>query len=194
MATIAYTPPAPRRRASRLALWTTQLVRFLWFIALCGLGFVYTAIISEGLRLVVPPLAVRMHKLPGLGELKYYEASADWDLALPFSVFLLIGCTISWEKILRLFLGIPLAGNEFGNTENYRRLVIGLGSLLLVSDMCLFYAAMGTMNWGSESGLSFGALLATAAYVGVLIFSAFISITLHQRAEYLREELNYAKP
>jgi len=169
-------------------LFVAQLGCLVWFIATLPLSVVYVNVIAEGLRIVVPPLAQKIHALPGLGVLNEHQATHALDLALPFSVFSLLGCSVAWNRLLRLWLGVPLPGHERWHSENYPRFILGLGGLLLASDCYLFYSAMGTMSWGADAGVSVGALVATAAYVCILVVTTFINITLHQKVEHLRGE------
>lgn len=185
MATIDNTPAVAR--PIRWKLIQAHVRCAAWDIASkLVLGVVYLAIISEGLRLVVPPLAQKIHKLPGLEGLNDYEATHALDLASLFSLFLLAGVWVSWDRVLRFWLGVPLPGHESWDSRNYQRFVVGLGGVMLATDGALFYAAICQMGWGSPS-FSFNAVLATAAYLTVLIFATFVSINLHQRVQSLEE-------
>ena len=68
------------------------------------LGMIYLAVISEGLRVLIPALGQRIYKLPLLGSLKDYEATYRLDLAPFFAVFLLIGVFVLWPKIIGLWV------------------------------------------------------------------------------------------
>jgi hypothetical protein len=151
-----------------------------WQVATKGvLGIVYLAVIAEGLRVVIPPLSQKLHKLPGLALLDRWDTTYQADLANIFASFLLLAVFVLWDRCLRIWLDVPAFCHPTWNPERYRRFIVVTGSVVLVSDGALFYAAMGTMTWGS-SGFSFGALLATAAYIALLVFISFVGISLHQ--------------
>lgn len=51
-----------------------------------------------------------------------------------------------------------------------------LAFTILGADTWIFYTAVSQMGWGSS--FSFSAMIATAAYLGVLIFVLYVSETL----------------
>jgi hypothetical protein len=146
----------------------------------CVLGVVYLAVIAEGLRIVIPPLSQKLHKLPGLAILDRFETTYQVDLANIFAVFLLLAVWALWDRCLRIWLDVPAHCHPSWNPERYRQFIVVMGSIVLFSDAMLFYFAMGTMSWGG-SQFSLGALLATAAYLAVIIFASFVGVSLHQR-------------
>lgn len=145
-----------------------------------SLGVIYLSVISDGLRYLVPPLAQRLYKLPGLSVLQDYEETYRLDLAPFFAFFLLIAVWYLWEKLLQLWLGWDeaLDGSEW-NLEAYRRLISTLGVAIVGADACLFYVAMTQVGWRGMH-FSFSALVATAAYVGVLIFVSLVTVNLRR--------------
>ncbi|QDT43496.1 hypothetical protein Pan241w_35970 [Gimesia alba] len=144
-----------------------------------GLGIVYIAIIAEGLRQLVPTLGQKLYKLPGLTFLQDYEATYRLDIAPIFALFLMIAVWFLWGKVLQMWLVSDFAGPGW-NSESYAMLVYILAFTILGADMILFYSAVTQMGW-SGSSFSFSAVIATAAYVGVLIFVSFVSLNLYQQ-------------
>lgn len=140
------------------------------------LGVIYLAVISEGLRVLIPALGQKLYKLPGLSSLQDYEATHRLDLAPFFAVFLLVAVFVLWHRIVELWL----SGEEFSRLAKEHQLVVGMGCMILGADAVLFYLAMTQMTWGG-GGLSFSALVATGAYVGVLIFVSWMSVILHPK-------------
>jgi hypothetical protein len=59
----------------------------------------------------------------------------------------------------------------------YRRVVMTLGFIILGADSALFYASTCMLGWGRPS-FSFSALLATAAYLAVIVFVSLVSLKL----------------
>lgn len=139
------------------------------------MGVLYIAFISEGLRIVVPTLAMKLYKIPGCGWMKEYEAFYRLDLAPFIAFFLLLAVWFLWSKVLDLYLQ---PGELLWNREN--RMLINLAFVMLGADACLFYAAMTEMGWGG-GGLSFSALFASAAYIGMVIFVTYVSLQLYKR-------------
>jgi hypothetical protein len=157
---------------ARLRYWSWQLLTKV------VLGIIYLMVIAEGLRLVVPALGQKIHKLPALSSLKDYEATHRLDLASFFSLFMLIGVWSLWGSILRVWLEVDREIHPSWDSDNHRRLVVSLGSVILLADACLFYAAMTQIGWGGAV-FSLSALLATSAYLAMIVFVTFVSITLH---------------
>lgn len=154
---------------------------FLWQLATkVILGAIYVGVISEGLRHLVPALAQKVYSLAGLSFLRDYEATYRLDLALFLSVFMLIAVWWLWEKILQLWLQAEDDFDDHGwNSDAHRRLIVTLGVVILGADACLFYVAVSQAGW-SGTRFSVSALLATAAYLAILLFVSFVSIHLRR--------------
>lgn len=151
-----------------LRYWSWQFVtKFI-------LGLIYLAVISEGLRALIPPLGQKIYKLPLLSFLKDYEATYRLDLAPFFALFLLVAVFVLWRRIIVVWLSYEDAW--LWSQED--RLVVGLGCLILGADSVLFYYAMTQMGWGN-SVFSFSAFVAAGAYVGVLVFVSYMSVKLN---------------
>ena len=164
---------SPEKRIARLKYWGWQC--FTKPI----MGLIYLAVISEGLRLLVPVLGQRLYKLPGLGFLEEYESTYKLDLAPLFVVFLLIAVWHLWAKVIELW--IARDDDAWWNTESHKVLVRMLAVTILGADGFLFYASVSQMGWSAT--LSVSAFVATAAYVGVTIFVSYISVCLRKDME-----------
>ena len=55
--------------------------------------------------------------------------------------------------------------------------VMVLGTVILGADAMLFYTALANLGWGGTS-FSFSALLATASYVAILVFQAYVTVSM----------------
>lgn len=167
---------------ARLKYWAWQVVTKLI------LGVIYIAVISEGLRVIVPALGQKLYKLPGLGALRDYEGTHRLDLAHFLAIFVLFAVFYLWDRILELWLESDEEFDDRGwNPEAHRRLVVVLGTVILGADACLFYVAMTQIGWRGTT-FSFSALLATAAYLAVLIFVSFVSINLRKSITQLTKD------
>lgn len=180
------------RGAFSLRRFDAQLTRawicyWLWQIATkLVLGVIYFEVISEGLRIVVPVLGKKMHRIAGLGFFNDYEATFRLDLAHFLSIFLMIAVFVLWRQILEIWLGAHQdAASPSWYADRHQVLVVALGSLILLSDALLFYFAIGELGW-SGGRFSFTSLVATCAYLGVVVFASYISIVLRQRVHDLQ--------
>jgi len=162
--------------------WTWELIRphlkyWAWQVSSKAvMGLIYLAVISEGLRVLIPALGQKMYKLPLLSWLQDFEATYRLDLAPFFAVFMLIAVFVLWPRILVIWL----SEKEPAEWSREQQLIVGLGASILGADAVLFYYAMTQMAWGSSS-FSFSALVASAAYVGVLVFVSWMSLRLKPR-------------
>ena len=144
------------------------------------LGLIYFAIISEGLRQIVPVLAQRLYKLPGLTFLQDYEATYRLDLAPFFALFLLIAVWYLWGLVLNIWI---FEYDLEHYSEAHRQLIAALAITILGADAYLFYAAVSQMGWSTS--FSFSAMIATATYLGVLIFVLYVSQNLRHEVQKL---------
>lgn len=144
------------------------------------MGVIYVAVISEGLRFLVPALGQKLWKLPipGFSLLRDYEWSHRLDLAYFLALFLLVAVCVLWELALALYLGFELPFERaVAKPDNYRRLVVILAVAVLGGDACLFYCAMTQLAWSGNS-FSIPALLATVCYLAVIVFVSFLTVRL----------------
>jgi hypothetical protein len=137
------------------------------------LGLIYLAVISEGLRVLIPALGQKLYKLPGLSPLQDFEGTYRLDLAPFFALFLLVAVFVLWGRIIE----VVVSDRDPSLWTTEERFLFVLGCVILGADAILFFFAMTQMGWGS--GFTLSALVATAAYVGVLVFVSWMSVHLH---------------
>lgn len=162
-----------------------KLKGWLWTVfTLLSIGIVYVTVVSEGLRQVVPTLGTKLHKLPLplAHRLAGYSGWHQLDIAYFMAMILLIAVSWLWKAALRTYLGkddhmVPRGWDA----DKYRKIVLILAVLLLGADACLFYYGVSQSGWGRK--FSFALLLATAAYIGVLIFVSFVAICIEQSSK-----------
>jgi hypothetical protein len=166
--------------------WASKVKAWLWkLITLPFLALIYLVVISEGLRLLVPVLGLKLHKLPlpGFSALRGFEGFYRLDMAHLFSVLLLWAVWYLWTvNLWILFAGPDFFARTRWDPETYTKFVRGLGVVILGADAILFYVGMTQQMGGmfGGGGLSLSALLATVAYVGVIIFVSFVSVNLER--------------
>lgn len=150
------------------------------------LGIIYWTVISEGLRLLLPVLGQRIHKvpIPGFSYFDRFEATHRLDLAHGLSIFLFIAMWKLWALILEDRLGSDQHFRDSGweDTDAYKSLVLLLGRVILGADAVLFYIAMTQMGW-SGSAFSIPAIIASISYVAVLVFVKLVSINLAKKVK-----------
>ena len=159
-----------------------------WILTKLGLGIICIGVISEGLRIYVPALGQKLHRMPGLAFLKNYDETYSLDIAPFLAVFFMIAVWHLAEKLLRVWLlAEPLATNGARwDTSREEWLLMVLSAVMLTIDGVLFYSAATQMQWGA-SKLSLAAFLATFAYLAVLIFVSYVSAKYAVEVDELKE-------
>jgi hypothetical protein len=150
---------------------------WLWKIGSAAfLAPIYIAIISEGLRLLIPPAGLRLSKIPFLDFFDDFEATHRLDCAHLMGLGMLVFVWFFWDQLLTIKMGAEF--NAYGfDPEKYKKVVTILGSTLICCDACLFFLSVTNSSWAGSS-FSFSAVLATAAYIAILVGVSFVSCLL----------------
>ena len=147
-------------------------------IAVClVIGPLYMFTIAEGLRMRMPSLAQKLHKLPFLSPLGRYQESKKLDFAIFMAVILFFGVWLLWKKVLLCMLDPDAFRDSRWDPAAHKRLILSLGVVILGADAFLMYTGLVEMGWG-ESSFSLSAVLITAAYVAGIIAVSFFSLLL----------------
>jgi hypothetical protein len=154
-----------------MKLWCFRPIKLL-------IGIGYVIVITEGLRMVVPALGIKLYSLPLLGALRDYEGWHELDLAPFVAVLLFFFSSTIWCALLETWLydGSMLKADG-RQTERYETCLLVLGSIILFADACLFYRAMTFVGWGGAV-FSISALLCTLAYLAILVSVCLVSVNL----------------
>lgn len=151
-----------------------------WILTKIALGIVCLGVISEGLRLFVPALGQKLYRMPMLYFLKNYQETRNLDIAPFLAIFFLISTWALIEQIIRMWVREKEAVKQYRwNPERQWQIVVGLGTVLVTADSILFYFAVAGMSWGG-SIFSVSAFLATVAYLGVIVFTSYVSVCLSE--------------
>ena len=166
---------------ARLQYWSfTVISKFL-------MAILYSSLISKGLRLSHPETGMKLSKFLPL--LEDYELTYHWDLA-HISAFILLFLTwFFWFLILQLVLNRELEAmlRDWGWPYDWtKRIVFTIGGIIITVDACVFYRAFNAAIWG-QTGFSASALIATLAYVTILVAITFVSIFLGQTVRFLKK-------
>jgi hypothetical protein len=154
-----------------IKLWCFRPIKLL-------IGAGYVAVITEGLRMVVPALGMKLYTLPFLGTLKRYEVWHELDLAPFCAVLLFLFSSYIWCALLETWLYGEAALAATGRCPaRYQQCMGVLGCVILFSDACLFYRAMNMAGWGGQ-GFSFTSLFCTLAYLAILVSVCVVSVNL----------------
>ena len=90
---------------------------WLWkLITIVVLAPIYCSVIAEGLRMLVPALGQKLHKLPipGFSGFGQYKETHRLDLAIFMAVFLLLAVWWLWEQLLKVFLSTEAVFDNTG--------------------------------------------------------------------------------
>lgn len=191
---VRYGPELPRLSMPRIN-WkqlVAQAKYWGWQLMTKGLlGLVYLTLVREGFVTVIPPLGLKLSKIPGLAALDNFEATYRLDLAFVLAFFVMLAVFWLWSRVLALYMhGDDTAFQTDDPGFRRRREIIfySLATAILVGDGVLFYIALTQSSWGG-SYWSFTALLGTMLYVAVLIFVTIVAIDLKENV--LNAKLNF---
>ncbi len=148
--------------------WSWQIVSKLF------LSIIYMTVISEGLRIAVPPLAQKLYKFPFLGFLRDYEETHRLDAAFFLALFVLVATWYLWQELLHLWLQREESPDTAPHLPRRLQLIVTIGAIILGADLAIFYLSMAKRSWGGTL-FSFPALVATLGYAGVLVFFSLVS-------------------
>ena len=163
----------PSLSVARLKYWGW------WLLSKCVLGIVCIGVIAEGIRLLVPALGMKLHRIPGFAFAKHYDETHSMDIA-PFLAFFFM--ILTWhmiEKAVRIWLLDEPLSTDGGrwNTQREESLLKILAAVLLFVDCILFYSASAAMQWGGNL-VAIAPLIATAGYLAVVVGASYISAKL----------------
>lgn len=134
-------PPA-RKLTPELVFAGGKLWCFRVIKALIGLG--YVVVITEGLRMVVPALGIKLHSMPLLGGLRDYEGWHELELAPFAAVLVFLFSSSIWGVLIESWLYDDSALGVNGRTRSCRH----RRSPMKLRLTC--YCA--TQNWPSGNG------------------------------------------
>lgn len=168
--------PPDRKLTLELVFAGVKLWCFRAIKALIGLG--YVVVITEGLRMVVPALGMKLHNMPLLGALKTFEGWHDLDLAPFAAVLIFLFSSSLWCSLLEVWLYDDSSLQATGRCPvRYQQCIRVLGVVILLADACLFYRALTFAGW-SGSDFSTTALFSAMAYLAILVSVCLVSVNL----------------
>lgn len=161
--------------------WTKYLV---WMGVKAIVAVVCLALMSQGLRHLLPDLGMKLYKLPGLAFLERYAFGYRLDLASIFAVVPLLSSLILWGLILEMFLRPQVFAERFRrwDLDRVKRVILTMGAIIIAGDAGLFCTAVAIVRWG-QAKLTPAAFLVTAVYLTVLGFVTWGSLWLKDGIE-----------
>ena len=174
------------------AIWHRDLIvprmkYVAWrIVTLVAFATLYAFLVSEGYRIIFPTLARKLYTLPFLAFFRNYEDTHRIDLAVVMAIVLMFSVVFLWERLLELFIiEAPrrqyLSPDEFAKQSPENLFFVVVGTVILACDGILFYLAVCSLSWGGV-GFSFTALLATVAWIGIILTICHVSNKLRHHA------------
>lgn len=157
--------------------WVPWLLYLLFVLSLLGLA--YMELEAEGLRLTLPTLGKKLHKLnvPFLQGLARYRETNRIDLAVCVALLLELATFWAWDTFLKHYLyAHPPVQGRF-NAEKFQRLTCSLALGVISFDCYLFYRGTQALMWGS-SEFSLTAVVTTLGWAILIVIASVISIQL----------------
>jgi hypothetical protein len=145
-------------------------------------ALMYIAIARVGFANLTPIFAMRWSRIPGLGFLDDSETLYAIDIALVLSAFLFVVVSYCWGALFRLWIFGERQGFESKDKKyagRFEPVIVCLSFLVVVAELLLFYLSINDQTWGGGA-FSFTAMLASAAFVGLLLGVILIGIHLEK--------------
>ncbi len=158
--------------------------------------FVYQALMSRGLVKVFPDLGMKLSKVAGLSFLADFTATYRLSLAQIAAVIPLVLAYFSYELLLRLYLRpkhFEAIFSRWESIERLKRVIVALGTTIIIGDSCLFAAALMLTGW-SEWKNPVASILATLIYQSILGFSTLVGMILSDHCTAAIEERDAQRP
>ena len=180
------------RRPFNQKLLLARVCFWLWaLLTKTIITTVYLAVISQGLRLVLPELGMKLYKIPGFSFMQHYKMTHRLDLAYVFALVPLVSAWVLWHFNLLAYLAperfAAHATARGWSAERMKSVVMTMGAIIITADSALFYCSFVLVSWGG-SKFSAGALLATVAYITILGFVTFVSMYLSENVTTLKKD------
>ncbi len=168
--------------SSERAHWLKVLVR--WPVYMClmiakfGFGFLCANVAAEGTRLLFPAWGKKLHRMPGFGILRDYEATYQLDGAFVFAGFVIFIVFAVWDAFFTRVLKAEASGDRYFEYADLfptvgDKFAIVAGIVLSATDFILMYRSMNEMSWGS-GWFSLTSLLAACAYFALIVLFCFV--------------------
>ena len=157
----------------------------LWMWRTFALGILvtlYVSVMARGVAYSFPDFGAKLSKTPFLAFLARYEETKNLQIAHPFALLFLIVVFVSWEMILRMACGDESAFERFAKPEAAKRIMVCIGTGVLVSDCWFYYSGITNSGW-KGAAFSFSALLATVGFLAVNVAVSMFSVFLSPRKE-----------
>lgn len=164
---------------------TLQWAAVQWKIVLFNLsvlpvyGLLYFHVNAAGARMTFPPLALKLWKA-GFPMLRGYHFWKDVDLAHVASLGLGV---IAWIAVVLMIHIYLYGGFRFQGINNQfaTKFVMVAGSILVISDMALFYHGVGETSGIIGGEFSLMQVILTLAWTTTLCFLGFLHCLLEVR-------------
>jgi hypothetical protein len=146
------------------------------------LGLLYGIVNSQGMRVSIVTLALKLYKipLPGFSYLERIKNIRDLDLAHIFALFMLVAVWILSTALVELLL-FGVRSDARLNMRANVRLLYCLSAMVLICDVAMFYRGIGDQGGLLDAGGGATALIATVGYSGLLAFVAYVHVMLKRR-------------
>lgn len=163
-----------------LIFWTLACVAFDLVIKFPA-GLTILGGSAEGLRLMFPAWAVRLHKQPLLGWMNNVEGLHRLDGAVLMAVALLICVWLSASEAIRMKFGFASAfGDMVAKIDSYRRAMYACFLIVLSVDALLLSVGQSKLKWNGPL-FSMGGLFTAAFYMAIVLGTTLVSVLVHQK-------------
>jgi len=148
-------------------------------LMLCLLGLAYYQISSEGWRLTLPTLGMKLHKLslPGVENFQRFKGWNKMDVANAMALVLELATFWAYDVALKHWLCAETHVHARWNAERFKKLVMVLAVGVIGFDGYLFFRGTQALLWGSST-FSLTAVVTTLGWMILIVIASVISVQL----------------
>lgn len=170
-----------------LIFWTIACLAFDLFIKFPA-GLTILGGSAEGLRLLFPAWAVKLHKQPLMGWMNSVEGLHRLDGAMLMALALLVCVWLSAGEAIRMKFGFASAfGDMVTKIDSYRRTMYVTFLSVLASDALLLSIGQAKLKWNGPV-VSVGGVFTAAFYMAIVLGTTLVSVLAHQKLKKVIEE------
>jgi len=146
------------------------------------LGMIYWVVNSQGIRISLPTLGMKLHKvpLPGFSILAHYKGLRDLDLAHMLALAMLIAVWFLSVGLLKVLL-FGYEPNERLNASFHLPFLYCVSAIVIFTDLTMFYVGVADQGGLLTGSGGFTPLVATVGYAGLIAFVAYTHVMFKRR-------------
>jgi hypothetical protein len=151
-------------------------------LAVPVLMLIYGIVNSQGMRLSIAILGMRLYRvpLPGFSYLERLKNLRDLDIAHVLAFFMMVSVWFLSTALVDVML-FGVRSHERLNARTHLRFMYCLSAVVLICDVAMFYRGIIDQGGLLDDNAGITGVIATIGYSGLLAFVAYFHVMLKRR-------------